>query len=157
MAKAKSRVDVILSLKNNMAGGLAKASMNLNRLGDAAKRFGMIGAAATGAMVLGMSKVVNETKKLDDALRNLAAAPKTALPLRVLLSTAFLLGDVTVAGLLGMRHVWGSVAKKIDAFQINIGPGTRCPGMPLCLHCLLQGAARRMCREKIVRQTEWRK
>lgn len=73
MAKAKSRVDVILSLKNNMAGGLAKASMNLNRLGDAAKRFGMIGAAATGAMVLGMSKVVNETKKLDDALRNLAA------------------------------------------------------------------------------------
>ncbi len=73
MAKAKSRVDVILSLKNNMAGGLAKASMNLNRLGDAAKRFGMIGAAATGAMVLGMSKVINETKKLDDALRNLAA------------------------------------------------------------------------------------
>ncbi len=73
MARAKSRVDVILSLKNNMAGGLAKASMNLNRLGDAAKRFGMIGAAATGAMVIGLSKVIRETQKLDDALRNLAA------------------------------------------------------------------------------------
>lgn len=73
MPRAKSRVDVILSLKNNMAGGLARASMNLNRLGDAAKRFGMIGAAATGAMVVGLAKVINETKKLDDALRNLAA------------------------------------------------------------------------------------
>jgi TP901 family phage tail tape measure protein len=56
-----------------MAGGLAKASMNLNRLGDAAKRFGAIGAAATGAMVIGLAKIINETKKLDDALRNLSA------------------------------------------------------------------------------------
>ena len=73
MPRAKSRVDVILSLKNNMAGGLAKATISLNRLSSAAKRFGMIGAAATGAMAFGLTKLMRETAAYDDALRNLAA------------------------------------------------------------------------------------
>ncbi len=73
MPRAKSRVDVILSLKNNMAGGLSKATLSLNKLSSAAKRFGMIGAAATGAMAFGLTRLMQETAAYDDALRNLAA------------------------------------------------------------------------------------
>ena len=73
MAKAKSRVDVILSLKDNMRTGLAKATMSLNRLSSAAQRMGMITAAATGTMVLGLAKVVKMAAELDDSFRLLAA------------------------------------------------------------------------------------
>ena len=73
MAKAKSRVDVILSLKDNMRTGLAKATMSLNKLSSAAQRMGMITAAATGTMVLGLGKVVKMAAELDDSFRLLAA------------------------------------------------------------------------------------
>ena len=58
----------------------------------------------------------------EKALKNLASDPKTAQPLRVLLSNVFALGHVAVAGLLGMRNFWGLLAKKINTFQVN-GPG----------------------------------
>jgi TP901 family phage tail tape measure protein len=73
MARAQSRADIILSLKNNMSTGLAKATRQLRKFGSQAKRIGLAFAGMSTALAAGMGKTILMAANLNDELRKIAS------------------------------------------------------------------------------------